>query len=170
VCPLKKDGDYQLIVKVPQENLADLQPYIYLFSVEDPDPADHPSDFDFTELTRRFTVDPSAETDTADDHEAVLEKRIYRGESSYTYARKAFLPGDANSDGLINARDANTILVAAAALGVDRPTGLSSLETAQAELNGDGTLNAKDAMIVLTYSAAIGANAFSGNILEFMRS
>ena len=170
VCPLKKDGDYQLFVKVPQEKYAELQAYCYLFSIGDPDPADHPSDFDSTELIRHFSVDPSLSADTADEHDLVLKDRIYQGESFYTYARKAFLPGDVNSDGTVNAKDANRILLAAAALGVNNATGLSSLEAAQGELNADGTLNSKDATIILQYAAAIGVNAFSGTVAEFVKS
>ena len=169
-CPLKKDGDYQLFVKVPQEKSAELQTYCYLFSAGDPDPADHPSEFDSTEVTLHFAVDPSLTADTADEHELSLKDRIYQGESFYTYARKAFLPGDVNSDGTVNAKDANRILLAAAALGVNSVTGLSSLEAAQGELNADGNLNAKDATIVLQYAAAIGVNAFSGTVAEYVKS
>ena len=170
VCPLKKDGDYRLFVKVPQDTSAELLTYCYLFSIQDPDPVDHPADFDSTEMTLHFAVDPALSADSADEHEAVLKNRIYQAESFYTYARKAFLPGDTNSDGIVNAKDANRILLAAAALGVNSPTGLSSLETAVSDLNGDGVLNAKDANITLAYAAAIGVNAFSGSAAEFAKS
>lgn len=169
-CPLKKDGDYQLIVRVPQADRAELQPYCYPFSIRDPDPADHASDFDRTELIRYFSVDPTRAADEVKEQELTLKDRVYYGACHYTYARKAFLPGDANSDGIVNANDATCILLAAAALGVGRPTGLSSLEAAQSELNGDGILNAKDATEVLAYAAAIGVSAFSGNAAEFVRS
>ena len=169
-CPFKKDGDYQLIVKLPQEKLPDRRSYCYAFSVQDPDPADHPSDFDATELTMRFSVDPSLESDRTDEHQPELKNRTYKGESTYNYARKAFLPGDANSDGIVNAEDATSILIAAAAMGVNQSPKLSSLEAAQGELNDDGVLNAKDALIVLSYAAAIGVNSFSGNAAEFAES
>ena len=95
---------------------------------------------------------------------------VDQSESFYAYARKEFLPGDTNSDGIVNARDANRILLAAAALGINAPTGLSSLETAESDLNADGILNAKDANITLAYAAAIGVNAFSGSASEFAKS
>ena len=86
-CPLMKDGDYMLIVRVPQPDSPEASPYLYPFSAKDPDPADYPSDFDKTELTMHFCVDPTLAADTAEGNEPVLKDRIYTGSYFYSYAR-----------------------------------------------------------------------------------
>ena len=169
-CPLMKDGDYQLVVKLPQDNSSEYQSYSYLFHVEDPDPADRPSDFDTTKMIRYFTVDSKLDSDVADEKEPVLTDRIYQSESRYAFARRAFTAGDINTDGNINAMDATMILISAAAQGIGKPSGLSSLQTLEGDLNNDSVVNSKDATIVLSYAAARGISAFDGSIQEFVVS
>lgn len=169
-CPLMKNGDYMLVVRVPQADSSEARSYLYPFGAEDPDPADHPSDFDSTELTMHFQVDPTLDADTEEVNEPVLVDRIYTGESHCSYARQAFSAGDVNSDGTINAKDATSILVGAAALGVGKESGLSSLAVAEGDVNGDGSMNAKDAAFVLSYAAALGVKAFEGSIDEYILS
>ena len=60
------------------------------------------------------------------------------------------LPGDANGDGRVNARDARLLLRYAAGL-----VGEEELDLAASDYNGDGRVNARDARAVLRYAAGL---------------
>ena len=61
-----------------------------------------------------------------------------------------------NLDGVINAKDAATVLIAAARLGTGGATGFTDEQAISADVNNDGAINAKDANIILLYAAAVG--------------
>ena len=69
---------------------------------------------------------------------------------------KKLLEGDANEDDVVNAKDANYVLLAAARIGTNQDSGLSKEAFDAGDVNKDGTLNAKDANMILRYAAAIG--------------
>lgn len=60
------------------------------------------------------------------------------------------LPGDANGDGAVNARDARLVLRYAAGLAEE-----AELSYEQADINGDGKVNARDARAILQQAAGI---------------
>ena len=64
--------------------------------------------------------------------------------------------GDVNGDGVINAKDANYVLIAAAKIGTNQDSGLSKEAYDAADVNGDKSINAKDANSILRYAAAVG--------------
>ena len=64
--------------------------------------------------------------------------------------------GDVSGDGVINAKDANYVLVAAAKIGTKQDSGLSKEAYEAADVNGDKSINAKDANSILRYAAAVG--------------
>lgn len=64
--------------------------------------------------------------------------------------------GDLDQSGAADAADAAMILVAAAAIGSQNPSGLTAEQEAAADLNGDGKIDAVDASIVLQYATYIG--------------
>ena len=65
--------------------------------------------------------------------------------------------GDVNADKTINAKDAAEILIAAAKIGTNRPTGLSAEKETAADVDCNHVINSRDASAVLRYAAAIGA-------------
>ena len=81
----------------------------------------------------------------------------------------AFLLGDVNGDGTVNASDAAQILIAAAAVGAGGKSGLTEQQSRAAEVNGDGQINASDAAVVLIYAAAVGAGQTEVKITDFVR-
>ena len=68
--------------------------------------------------------------------------------------------GDVTGDGVINAKDANIVLIAAARLGTNQSSELTEAQIKAADVNGDGAINAKDAAVILRYAAFVG----TGNI------
>ena len=64
--------------------------------------------------------------------------------------------GDVNLDGIVNAKDANLVLIAAAKLGTGSVSDLTERQEKLADVNLDGEINAKDANVILRYAAAVG--------------
>jgi hypothetical protein len=64
--------------------------------------------------------------------------------------------GDVTGDNAINAKDANSVLIAAARLGTNLSSGLTEAQMKAADVNGDDSINAKDASIILLYAAFAG--------------
>lgn len=89
------------------------------------------------------------------------------GTHTITEQVKAYIgvKGDANLDGVADAKDAAKLLEYAAAIGAgqDAPLYSDSDETSEnlayflAEVNGSGDADAKDAALILEYAAAIGS-------------
>ncbi|MBR3630643.1 MAG: leucine-rich repeat protein [Oscillospiraceae bacterium] len=77
--------------------------------------------------------------------------------------------GDVNGDTTINASDAATVLIAAAAAGAGRELGLTEAQIRAADVNEDSTVNASDAAVILIYSAAVGAGNEDAKISDFVR-
>ncbi len=75
--------------------------------------------------------------------------------------------GDVNTDGAVDATDAANILKAAAALGSNKPSGLTPAQEAAADVNGDGAFDATDAAMVLKYAAAVGSG-YTGSLEDFL--
>ena len=75
--------------------------------------------------------------------------------------------GNANGDEAINAKDAATVLIAAARLGTGGATGFTDEQSVSADVNGDGTINAKDANTILRYAAAVGTGKAT-NIQDYI--
>ncbi|MCR5718902.1 MAG: hypothetical protein K6F80_07700 [Oscillospiraceae bacterium] len=169
-CPLMRDGNYRVTVNSPQEDSAKYRTDTMIVQVQDPDPADRVPEFDRTEHTVYFTVKPSPDGSVSTSTDPALKDRTYVSETHYSYARKLYSAGDVTEDNIVNAKDATAILRAAAAIGVNSDTGLTSLRLAEADFNGDGKINAKDATLVLNYSTAFAVGNFTGTPLEFVRS
>ena len=64
--------------------------------------------------------------------------------------------GNVTGDEAINAKDAATVLIAAARLGTGGASGFTDEQSDSADVNGDGAINAKDANLILLYAAALG--------------
>ncbi len=69
----------------------------------------------------------------------------------------AFLPGDVNNDGAVNAKDSYDILIYSAKSGVNSKASLGKSAANAADVNEDGKIDAGDAAWILTYSSALGA-------------
>lgn len=98
------------------------------------------------------------------------------GTSAETYAAEKAIPfvdlsavtaGNLNGDEAVNASDAASVLIAAAAVGAGSDSGLLPVQKASADLNGDGAFNASDAAVILQYAAYVGSGN-TGTIEEFL--
>ena len=78
------------------------------------------------------------------------------------------VPGEVNGDNTVNASDAATILIAAAAMGAGGEAALTDAQKSAADVNKDNVVNASDAAIVLIYSAAVGAGYTDAKIIDFV--
>ncbi|MBR1457912.1 MAG: leucine-rich repeat protein [Oscillospiraceae bacterium] len=76
--------------------------------------------------------------------------------------------GDIDGSGVIGADDASMVLVAAAALGLDQPSGLDADAEKRADVDGDGNVNSVDASIILTYAAAQGLSEEPLDLMDFV--
>ena len=76
--------------------------------------------------------------------------------------------GDIDGSGVIGADDASMVLVAAAALGLDQPSGLDADAEKRADVDGDGNVNSVDASIILTYAAAQGLSEEPLDLTDFV--
>ena len=76
--------------------------------------------------------------------------------------------GDVSGDETIDSEDASLVLVAAAALGLDKPSGLGAAAEKSADVNGDGMVNTVDASIILTYAAAQGLSSTPLDLADFI--
>ncbi len=79
----------------------------------------------------------------------------------------SYLLGDLDEDGQVDAVDAATILIAAAAVGSGYESGLTEIQELAADVNGDGAFDATDAAEILIYAAAVGVG-YEGTLEEFM--
>ncbi len=68
----------------------------------------------------------------------------------------AFLLGDVNLDKQVNAADASLVLVAAANLGAEGVSGLTTEQETAADVNGDDAFDAVDASCILQYATYVG--------------
>ncbi|MBQ8079952.1 MAG: leucine-rich repeat protein [Oscillospiraceae bacterium] len=105
----------------------------------------------------------------------------YEGTYAQTYATTWEIPfvslgeapesprtGDIDGNGTIGADDASMVLVAAAALGLDAPSGLDADAEKRADVDGDGNVNSVDASIILTYAAAQGLSEEPLDLMDFV--
>lgn len=96
--------------------------------------------------TEEHTIAAAVDADNDNTYETV----IAQSETSESEL------GDVTGDGVINAKDAAEVLIAAAKIGTGKESGLTAEKETAADVNGDGTINAKDANIILRYAAAVG--------------
>lgn len=89
--------------------------------------------------------------------------RIPYGIRSGTAYQSAYAIGDPDRNNVIDAVDAAAILLAAAAEGAGRDSGLNNGQRFAADVNADGSMNAQDAACILEYGAYQGA----GGVLSF---
>lgn len=105
----------------------------------------------------------------------------YDGSTAHAYAQKYGIKfrslsaaptdtlGDIDGSGTVNASDAANVLIAAAAIGAGKDSGLTAAQKKAADVNGDGSINATDAAIILQYAAAVGAGQKNVKIQDFIR-
>ena len=76
--------------------------------------------------------------------------------------------GDPDASGEVNSADASSILVAAAASGLDQATGMNFGQLKSADVDADGEISAVDASLVLCYAAKTGLGKFSGTVTDYL--
>ncbi|MBR1457881.1 MAG: leucine-rich repeat protein, partial [Oscillospiraceae bacterium] len=99
--------------------------------------------------------------------------QAYAEEYGYTFislgeAPAAGLLGDVDNSGEINSVDASLVLVAAAALGLDQPSGLDAEAEKRADVDGNGDVNSVDASIILAYAAAQGLTDTPLDLIDYV--
>ena len=67
-----------------------------------------------------------------------------------------YLLGDVTLDGVIDAKDASELLIAATKKGVGHDDGLEEIQRKAADVDLDGAYNATDASYILVYSTLAG--------------
>ncbi len=77
-----------------------------------------------------------------------------------------FSIGDVNLDSAVDATDAASVLIAAAAVGSGSASGLTDTQASNADVNWDGGFDASDAALILQYAAAAGTG-YTGTPLDF---
>ncbi|MBP0972279.1 MAG: hypothetical protein J5851_00065 [Oscillospiraceae bacterium] len=78
--------------------------------------------------------------------------------------------GDPSGDGVVNASDAASVLIEAAAVGAGMETGFTERQITAADVNRDGTVNASDAAVVLVYASAVGSGDRYARISDFVKT
>lgn len=167
VCPLI-EGDYQLAVTLPDEDTQGHTTKVYEFTIPDPD-MDEMQSFDKTIQTYTFTTSP----DIAEDVFCATElentgRTLYRSVQC-TLARRDFVLGDVNGDGLINVSDASAILYETTGRLMGVASLLTALQTVEGDVNGDGDINVTDAREVLVYSSIRLMEDLDGDLLDHER-
>ncbi len=76
--------------------------------------------------------------------------------------------GDPTADGIVNAKDASKILIAAAGIAAGMDIPMTQLEKLASNVNRDDTINAKDASTILYYAAEVSAGKTTASMREFM--
>lgn len=84
-------------------------------------------------------------------------------------AESAFLLGDVNLSGTVDASDAADLLIDLAKVGAGEVTGLDETQQKAADADGNTGIDAADATAILQYAAFIGAGG-SGTMQEFLAS
>lgn len=163
------EGDYQLEIMLPSAEHSGFISYPPIsFSIADPD-MDEAQSFDRTEVDLFITADENAKEHVLEAEDIILANRVIHKEQSLTLARRAFLGGDMQHDGKVDASDAAELLVLASQLGSGDDITLSAMQQTEADVNSDGSINAADAADVLMYSAACAADGFAGDISDFLK-
>lgn len=164
------EGDYKLEVALPSDNSAGIviHPPVF-FTVDDPD-MDETQSFDSTKIDLYLKNDPDAQTDVIDTEDVVLENRTIRKTLTMTFARRDFIAGDMQGDGIVDASDAAEILVLTALDGSGGEIALSSMHFCEADVNGDGNLDASDAADILVYAASDAVGEVPDNIISFLKN
>jgi|GEM_PF-1648168 len=85
----------------------------------------------------------------------------------FTLIPTAQKTGDTNSDNAVNASDAAQLLIAAAAIGSGRESGLTAAQEQSADVDKNGKFDASDAALILQYAAAVGSG-FEGTMEDFL--
>ncbi len=85
----------------------------------------------------------------------------------FTLIPAAQKTGDTNSDNAVNASDAAQLLIAAAAIGSGRESGLTAAQEQNADVDKNGKFDASDAALILQYAAAVGSG-FEGTMEDFL--
>ena len=99
--------------------------------------------------------------------------QAYAEEYGYTFVSLGEAPasgllGDVDNSGEVDSVDASLVLVAAAALGLDQPSGLDADAEKRADVDGNGTVNSVDASIILPYAAAQGLTETPLDLKDFI--
>ncbi|MBR3630268.1 MAG: hypothetical protein IKN55_07345 [Oscillospiraceae bacterium] len=178
-CDLK-EGYYEMEVTMPSPDGTDFISFPpFAFTMRDPD-MDEDQSFDKTEMQYYLSVDSSITEDVLKTGEETMEERpsLSNPEEQerwicqkveFTAARRSYCAGDLNGDGSVNASDAALTLIAAACIGANGESGLTSMQEVEADVTGDSTVNASDAALILLFSASSSAGAFAGDMLEYAR-
>lgn len=119
------------------------------------------------------TVSLPAYEAQADTYYILIENdSYYYWTTQYTltagYEEKAYVVGDVNEDGTIDASDAAQILAAAAKIGSGADGGLTPTQEASANVNADEAIDATDAAAILRYAAAAGSGNEDAVLEDFI--
>ena len=117
-----------------------------------------------TEMTTTETTTEMTTTETTTEMAATETTTETTTETVVPEQKK----GDVSGDETIDSEDASLVLVAAASLGLDKPSGLSAAAEKSADVNGDGEVNTVDASIILTYAAAQGLSNTPLDLADFI--
>ena len=83
------------------------------------------------------------------------------------FSAEAGVLGDVNDDSKVDAVDAASILVAAAAVGTGSASGMTAQQEANADVNASGSFDAADAALILQYAAAVGSG-YKGTLADYL--
>lgn len=102
----------------------------------------------------------------------VANDSYYYWTTQYTltanFEENAYVLGDVNEDGEVDAADAALLLVAAAKIGSGAESGLSESQELAANVNGDDGIDATDAAAILSYAAAVGSGNTEAKLEDFI--
>lgn len=167
VCPLI-EGDHKLVVTLPDEDTQEQTTSVYEFTIPDPD-MDETQSFDRTVQTYTFSTSPDATEDTFYATELENRERTLYRSVQCTLARRDFVLGDVNGDGLIDLNDASAILSETAERMMGDTSRMTALQAVEGDVNGDGTINTTDASEVLVYFAMSMLEDLDGDMLDHER-
>ncbi|MBP0972993.1 MAG: dockerin type I repeat-containing protein [Oscillospiraceae bacterium] len=171
------EGDYEMEVTMPSADGTDVISFPpFAFTMKDPD-MDETQSFDKMEMQYHLTSDSTLTEDVLKTSEATMEKRMEGTKEErwicqkveFTAARRDFRTGDLNGDGEVNASDAALTLIAAALVGAGSDSGLTAMQSVEADVTGDSLVNASDAALILVYAADHSAGNFPGEMLDYAR-
>ena len=169
------EGDYEMEITMPSADGTDVISFPpFAFTMKDPD---WDLSFDKMEMSYYLTADSSLTEDVLQTSEQTKEVRKDGDEEErwicqkveFTAARRDFRTGDLNGDGEVNASDAALTLIAAALVGAGSDSGLTAMQSVEADVTGDSLVNASDAALILLYAADHSAGNFPGEMLDYAR-
>lgn len=165
-CPLMA-GDYLLELIMPSDTGTGIVSYQLPFVIYDPED-DASQSFTYMQADITLSHDPKAEKDTLHSEEPVLTDSTVYASHSLTVARRDFMVGDMQSDGMIDTSDASEILIAIAEMGAGTDSRLTAMQLKEADVNGDGILSTSDASLILVYIAEAGVDPTVGTLTDYL--